>query len=108
MNIELDHGCGYSVWRQYLESDGVTPIDCTGASLSAQVRPEPGGTLLGAFAFTWIDRTQGTFFQTMSTAAVNAIPDGVHAWDLIFTDSTGATHKIDEGSCTKRGTITQL
>ena len=93
--------------QQALEADGVTPINCTGGTLTAEVRTEPGGPLLGSFSFTWIDRTQGTFYQTMTPAVVNAIPDGVHSWDLLYTDTLGIPHKIDSGTCTKRGTITE-
>jgi hypothetical protein len=108
MNITLDHGCGYRDWLQYLEDDGETPIDMTGGSLAAEVRPEPGGELLGIFTFEWYDITQGIFYQVMDVEDVNAIPDGVHAWDLIFTDSLGTPHKLDSGSCTKKGTVTEL
>ena len=107
MNITLDHGCGFRLWRQYLESDGETPIDCTGGTLEAQVRPEPGGVLLGDFTITWDDITEGSFFMSMAAADVDLIPDGVHAWDLLFTDSLGLPIKIDQGSCTKTGTITE-
>lgn len=108
MNITLKHGRGFRMRRQYLESDGETPIDCTGGSLAAQVRPEPGGVLLGEFTFEWDDIYEGTFYQVMDAADVDAIPDGVHAWDLVYTDSLGVPHPIDEGSCTKKGSITEL
>ena len=107
MNLTLKHGRGFREWRQYLEDDGETPIDCTGGSLAAEVRPEPGGVLLGSFTFEWYDITEGSFYQVMDEAVVDAIPDGVHAWDLVFTDSLGVRHQIDEGSCTKKGTITE-
>jgi hypothetical protein len=108
MNLVLDHGCGFRDYLQFLEDDGETPINMTGGTLKAEVRPEPGGVLLGSFTFEWDDITEGTFYQVMAAADVNDIPDGVHSWDLIFTDSTGVPHKLDSGTCTKRGTITEL
>lgn len=107
MNITLDHGCGYRDWLQYLEDDGETPVDMTGGSLAGEVRPEPGGELLGSFTFEWEDITRGTFYQVMDADDVAAIPDGTHAWDLIYTDAAGTPHKLDSGICTKRGTITE-
>lgn len=108
MNLTLDHGCGFRLWLQYLESDGETPIDCTGGSMAAQVRPEPGGELLGEFTIEWHEITEGSFHLTMDAADVDLIPDGTHRWDLIFTDSLGVPLKIEEGSCIKKGTITEL
>jgi hypothetical protein len=107
MNLNLDHGCGFRLWCQYLESDGETPINCTAGGMAAQVRPEPGGELLGEFAVEWDEVTEGSFSLLMDVADVDAIPDGVHRWDLVFTDSLGMPIKISEGSCTKKGTITE-
>jgi hypothetical protein len=107
MNIELEHNVTFRRWRQYLEDDGETPINCTGGSLAAEVRTEAGGELLGTFTFEWVNIGLGTFYQVMPAAAVNAIPDGVYRWDLLFTDALGEVHKIDQGTCTKSGTITE-
>jgi hypothetical protein len=106
MNITLHHFCGFREFRQYLESDGVTPIDCTGGTLTAQVRPEANGELVGEFDIEWREITTGEFDVVMSKDDVNVIPDGVFRWDLIYTDALGTPHKIDEGTCTKRGTVT--
>jgi hypothetical protein len=108
MNFELKHNETFRRFRQYLESDGVTGIDCTGGTLAAEVRPEPGGALLGTFRFEWVDITTGSFSQIMDREDVNAIPDGTFRHDLFFTDALGETHRIDEGNCSKTGTITEL
>ncbi|WP_193214929.1 hypothetical protein [Luteolibacter marinus] len=107
MNFTLKHGRVFRRRRQYLESDGVTGIDCTGGILAAEVRPEPGGTLLATFTFEWVDITIGLFDQVLAVAAVDAIPDGVFRHDLVFTDALGEPHNLEEGTITKTGSITE-
>jgi hypothetical protein len=111
MNILLNHNETFRRFRQYLQRDpdtgGTSGINCTGGSLEAQVRPEPGGVLLGTFRFEWVDITVGSFSQIMDVADVNAIPDGEFRYDLFYIDALGERHKIDEGQCTKQGTITE-
>jgi hypothetical protein len=109
MNITLDHDCAWSRAFAYsVKVDDVkTPVDCTGASFTAEIRPQPGGALLGTFEIEWTDQENGRFVMSIGTAAVNAIPDGVFQWDLIFTDSLGLPKKLRSGTVRKQGTITE-
>lgn len=107
MIIELEHNCAWGWSGQYLASDGETPIDCTGGTLAAEIRPEPGGVLLGSFDLEWLDAENGWISQRIEAAAVNAIPDGRYQSDLIFTDSNGIPTKLRRDSVIKRGTITE-
>jgi hypothetical protein len=107
VNIVLDHNCGIGIGFEYTEADGETVIDMTGGTLAAEIRPEPGGELLGEFTFAWVDQANGEFTMSIEAAAVNQIPDGVFRYDLIFTDAAGRPHKIRSGNIIKQGTITE-
>lgn len=106
MNITLDHGCGRG-FTFHRKSPTGAPIDCTGGSLAAEIRAEPGGPLLGAFTFYWINQGNGVFAMRINAATVNAIPDGTYRYDIVFTDSNGEPIKLRSGSIIKQGTITE-
>lgn len=107
MRIVLDHNSAWGWTDQYLQSDGVSPVDCTGGTLAEQIRPEPGGQLLGEFVFAWVDAGDGIFSRRIEADAVNQIPDGTYRSDLIFTDSNGIPLKIESNIVIKQGTITE-
>lgn len=82
------------------------PIDMTGGTLAGKIKPEADGVELGELTFEWVDQAGGVFDQIVPVEVVNAIPDGTFRWDMIYTDSLGTPHLLDEGTCTKKGTIT--
>lgn len=90
--------------------DLVTPVDCTGGSLSGQIRtaPYPEGDLLGEFSFEWTDIDTGDFEAVVVKETSNGIADGLHFYDWLFIDSNGRTGKIRSGRATKQGTYTEI
>ena len=105
MNLHLRHGTASRWVRRYKTPAGAV-IDMTGGTLAGKIKAEAGGEELGELTFEWVDQANGAFAQIVPVAVVNAIPDGVFRWDLIYTDSLGTPHLLDEGTCTKSGTIT--
>ena len=83
-------------------------MDSSGATLLGEIRAEPGGELLGSFAFEWIDETLTEFEAAVERATGDAIPDGLWYFDWIHRDSNDRPLKFQSGRILKQGTITEV
>ncbi len=94
--LELTTGAG-------TVADPELPLDCTGATVTWEIRRNPTSELVTQFTIDWISRTGGT-----ATASIYAdIPCGKTPRDiaslyfhhLVFVDSLGHRRTLAKGPC---------
>lgn len=103
---DFTHTAGDTFRRQieWVEPDGVTPIDLTGYTAAMQIRERPGGTVWASSngaspALTITVATPASGVMVVSGTISQTTP-AVGVWDLQVTSSGGEVYTLVSGSFT--------
>lgn len=84
-----------------------TPIDLTGYTAQAQIRPSAASsTVLATITATIPTPTNGIIVLTLDTTQTEALTNGV--WDLELDNGPNATHTVLSGTVTVLGDVTRV
>ena len=72
-----------------LEDDDGQKIDLSGKSAAAQVRPEPGSSILTASMSCTLDTQEGSVTMLLTSDQTAAIAPGKYAYDLCLIEAIG-------------------
>lgn len=95
-NLVVRQGADFSFTARLKNPDG-TPMDLTGATVRAQMRPTAASSTFVAFTVTILDPLNGRFVIALSAAQTAPLacgesltdPKSRWAWDLEIQDSLG-------------------
>jgi hypothetical protein len=68
-------------------------VDCSGWTLTVQIRSHDGDVLIATPIVTWLDQTNGLL--TLSVTDTSAWPVGRARIDAVFVDGSGANRASD-------------
>jgi hypothetical protein len=108
IDIDIDKNRNFRRPFQFLEDDGVTPIDMTGFSVTAQIRKEESvdSTLIEDFTVDTSDLVNGNIVLILSVAQTAAINHSTGYYDIKVTDLTPTTTSWVKGKVSIHGTVT--
>jgi hypothetical protein len=87
IDIEVRRKCAFALPLQFMLSD-TQPIDLTGYTFAAQIRPSDGSdTTTATFTVTVMDAQNGELLLSLTVVNTTAIPNTLFLaiWDLIAT-----------------------
>jgi hypothetical protein len=106
-NIKVVRGDTEQLNVTFFATDGVTPVNLTGAAFAAQIRTEKNSaTIAASFVCTVPDPTNGTVQLVLPAVSSAALTDGVAYWDLQRTVGSVVT-TILAGKCTVLADVTR-
>lgn len=101
-NTEIEQGADWFVNFQYMNPDGVTPINVTNYTAALQIRTSPLAktTVLSLTNGAGITITGATgLFEIHATAAqTTQITNGTYAYDMEITSPAGIVTRLVEGT----------
>lgn len=106
-DIVVDQNVRYLVERNFVDEYG-TILPLTNATITAQIRKFPGGSLLldVSDTITITDAASGEIEMDISSETLSTLDPGKYLWDMLITYTNGSRLKI-AGTFTVTGTITE-
>lgn len=106
-DIVVDQNVRYFVERNFVDEYG-TILPLTNATITAQIRKFPGGSLLldVSDAITITDAANGEIEMDISSETLSTLDPGKYLWDMLITYANTSRLKI-AGTFTVTGTITE-
>lgn len=106
-DIVVDQNVRYLVERNFVDEYG-TILPLTNATITAQIRKFPGGSLLldVSDTITITDAANGEIEMDISSETLSTLDPGKYLWDMLITYTNGSRLKI-AGTFTVTGTITE-
>ena len=106
-DIVVDQNVRYLVERNFVDEYG-TILPLTNATITAQIRKFPGGSLLldVSDTITITDAANGEIEMDISSETLSTLDPGKYLWDMLITYPTTGRLKI-AGTFTVTGTITE-
>jgi hypothetical protein len=86
--LEIDKGVPLKLPLQLCEDSAGTPMDITGCTFTAAIRPHAGADPALNLTVAPVDETTGKIEITATDEETDALT-GDNAWNLIMTDSNG-------------------
>ena len=106
-DIVVDQNVRYLVERNFVDEYG-TILPLTNATITAQIRKFPGGSLLldVSDTITITDAASGEIEMDISSETLSTLDPGKYLWDMLITYTNTSRLKI-AGTFTVTGTITE-
>lgn len=106
-DIVVDQNVRYLVERNFVDEYG-TILPLTNATITAQIRKFPGGSLLldVSDTITITDAASGEIEMDISSETLSTLTPGKYLWDMLITYANTSRLKI-AGTFTVTGTITE-
>lgn len=84
-----------------------TPIDLTGATVRAQIRPSDNSQILTAEFTVSNEGTSGVVYLALTSEITATLPVGTQAWDLKVTDANDVVNYWVKGNVIITGRVTE-
>jgi len=97
-DLTIDQCATYALGIQLNENGSAMSL--TGASVLAQIRKDPGTTLLATFASVTNGTTAGYVSLSLSDTTTKALPSGIFHYDVLLTKSGGTKIRVLSGKAT--------
>ena len=107
--VKQDLACykGQTYEQNFYFKHNSEPIDLTGCTAKAQVRPVPNSDTLTAEFVCTVDGTAGKVSLSLDSAVTAGFVPGSYAWDLQMTDTHDDVRYWIQGAFTVRGRVTK-
>jgi hypothetical protein len=97
-DLTIDQGATYALGIQLSENGSAMSL--TGASVLAQIRKDPGSSLLATFTAVTSGTTAGYMSLSLTSSVTQSITPGIFHYDVLLTKAAGTKVRVLSGKAT--------